>query len=131
MAEQYFVYKEDSTRTDLDERDGSWTPYPMARPLRPSLQSPTLGALCVLARIFRDINVLNEDQTGPVASQEDLTARISLFRRLSSWNGDLDPRLRAGSDSMAHIYHLKLVFYIPLMFLHSLPLLEGILMSGS
>ena len=107
--EKYFLMVPETSRTDLDERDGLWSPWPMVRPLRPSLYHATFSALSSLSEIHHDINVYNEEPLWPFASREDIGTRARLAHRLETWKRGLDQRLTPGPDCMPHISHLEYV----------------------
>jgi hypothetical protein len=104
LVEQYFLRVHDSAGTDLDARDGHWTPYPMTGPLQPALLTPVLQAQCVLAEIF--YNVILADQA-PTVDVHSLAQITDLLQQLVLWKEGLDPRLQMHDDSTAHVYHLE------------------------
>jgi hypothetical protein len=107
--ERYFEFYSAEERTDLDARDGSWTPYPMQRPGQPALLARTLSALCSLCQIYHDISAWNSTlpNGAPLGSQQDLAFRIHMSQNLAAWNTQLPPSLRPGARTMAHTYYLK------------------------
>ncbi len=107
--ERYFEFYSAEDRTDLDARDGDWTPYPMQRPEQRALLAKTLSALSTLCEIYHEISAWNKNQpdAAPLASQQDLAFRIHMFTQLASWNARLHLGLRPGARSMAHAYYLR------------------------
>lgn len=107
--ERYFEFYSAEESTDLDARDGDWSPYPMQRPEQRALLARTLSALCSLCQIYHEISVWNTTRpdTIPLGSQQDLGFRIHMFANLASWNAQLHLSLRPSAHSMAHAYYLK------------------------
>jgi hypothetical protein len=107
--EKYFEFYSSEERTDLDARDGDWSPYPMQRPEQRALLAKTLSALCSLCEIFHRVSMWNNTRPDNVllGSQQDLAFRLHMFRELESWNAQLHLSLRAGARTMAHTYYLK------------------------
>ena len=116
--EKYFEFYSAEERTDLDARDGDWSPYPMQRPEQRALLAKALTALCSLCQIHREILAWNQapPDNAPLASQQDLVFRIHMFTNLASWNAQLHLGLRPGARTMAHTYYLKYV--VPLKCRH-------------
>lgn len=115
--EKYFEFYSAEDRTDLDARDGDWSPYPMQRPEQRALLAKTLSALCALCQIFHQISAWNNThlEDNPLGSRPDLSFRIQMFQELSSWNAQLHLNLRPGSRTMAHNYYLRSVMTLWLL----------------
>jgi hypothetical protein len=122
--ERYFEFCSADDRTDLDSRDGHWSPYPMQRPEQPALLGKTLSALSSLCQIYHDVSAWNrtEPDFRPLGSQQDIAFRMQMFKSLATWDAQLHLSLRAGAGSMAHTYYLKSVRTL-------LPLFEWLLLS--
>lgn len=107
--ERYFEFYSAEESTDLDARDGYWSPYPMQRPEQHALLSKTLTALCSLCEVYHEVAVWEKTRphNAPLGSQGDLAFRVHMFAKLASWNAQLHLNLRTGPRSMAHTYYLK------------------------
>lgn len=108
LIEKYFEFIPTDDRTDLDSRDGDWSPYPMQRPPQRALLAKTLSALCALCQLYHEISVWNNASPdhAPLGSQQDVVFRIHMFKNLASWNAQLHLGLRPGVRSAAHKYYL-------------------------
>lgn len=107
--ERYFEFYSAEERTDLDARDGDWSPYPMQRPEQPALLAKALSALCSLCVIYHEISAWNNHppDNAPLGSSQDLAFRIHCFKNLAEWNAKLHLNLRPGARTTAHSYYLK------------------------
>lgn len=109
LVEQYFLVV-DIIRTELDIWDGEWTPYPIFKPLQPSLLTPVLQAQCILGQIFYEVT-LSDYSSGWDKSQSEVWAKVAdQLPQPLLWKEGLDPRLLANNDSVAYVYHLQPVF---------------------
>lgn len=111
LMERYFEFYSADDRTDLDSRDGDWSPYPMQRPEQRALLGKTLTALSSLCELHHDVSVWNYMPSGhtPLGSQQDIAFRVEIYRKLVKWDARLDPGLRTSTGSMAHTYYIKSV----------------------
>lgn len=109
--EKYFEFHGADERTDLDSRDGDWSPYPMQRPEQQDLLSNNLSALCSLGQIHHDISEWNKTRPdhARLGSHQDIAFRMHMFKILAKWNAQLHLGLRASPRSMAHSYYLEFV----------------------
>jgi hypothetical protein len=107
--ERYFEFHAEDERTDLDARDGHWSPYPMQRPEQPAMLAKILSALCSLCQLYHEISAWNNarPQNAPYGSPQDLAFRVHMSQNLATWDGQLHPNLRPGVRPMAHTYYLK------------------------
>lgn len=111
LMEKYFEFHSADERTDLDSRDGDWSPYPMQRPEQPALLAKTLSAMCSLCQMYQEISKWNrrrpEDHNASLGSQQDIKFRVEMLQKLTSWKAQLPGGLIPDDRSMAHTYHLR------------------------
>ena len=112
--EKYFDFFAADERTDLDSRDGDWSPYPMQRPEQQALLGQSLSALCSLGQIYHEISAWDNKRPdhAPLGSQPDIAFRMHMFQNLATWDAQLHLGLRASAHSMAHSYYLELVRFL-------------------
>ena len=131
LVERYFEFYSADDRTDLDSRDGGWGPYPMQRPEQRALLGQTLSALSSLCELYHDISAWNymPSNHAPLGSQHDIAFRVQMFRKLDTWDANLNPSLRTSTGSMAHSYYIKSVRTFPSRMACSLLPCENVILT--
>ncbi|KAF7511200.1 hypothetical protein GJ744_005097 [Endocarpon pusillum] len=111
--ERYFEFYSAEDRTDLDARDGDWSPYPMQRPEQRALLAKTLSAVSSLCQIYHEISAWNNNPPDnvPLGSAQDLAFRCHSFKNLATWNAQLHLSLRPSACTMAHAYYLNNLYH--------------------
>lgn len=85
-AERHFAT---DTREDLDDRDGSWSLYPLVRPLK-SGQFPLVQiAVCDLTIMYHEINLMNDLTEMADSDESKIERRLGVFQRLGAFERDL------------------------------------------
>jgi hypothetical protein len=111
LMEKYFEHHSPEERTDLDSRDGHWSPYPMQRPEQRAMLANCLSTLSSLCQIYHEVVLWNrrrvEDDGVPLGSREDVNFRLKMLGRLTDWDAQLPDGLKPGDRNMAHTYYLR------------------------